>query len=137
MPQNSTISQSKLKTLTHWVNEEYCCCHRNQAIAIAHKRRHNFGKNHAKYNFQFLANLSRRLTGELTGKVDLRRPSSPRLFNHLLLRNKCTNQSLFHIELIWDGETKVCSNGPGHMTNMAAIPYMVNTITKSPEPKDR
>ena len=22
----------------------------------------------------------------------------------------------------WDGRTKVCSNGPGHMTNMAAMP---------------
>ena len=66
MPQNSTISQLKLKTLTHWVNEEYCGCHGNQAIAIAHKRRHNFEKNHAKYNFPFLAHLSRRLIGELT-----------------------------------------------------------------------
>ena len=25
----------------------------------------------------------------------------------------------FHMELLWDGETKVCSNGPGHMTKMA------------------
>ena len=34
------------------MNEEYCGCHGNQAIAIAHKRRHNFEKtNHAKYNF--------------------------------------------------------------------------------------
>ena len=47
MPQNSTISQFKLKTLTRWVNEEYCGCHGNQAIAIAHKRRPNFEKNHA------------------------------------------------------------------------------------------
>ena len=44
MPQKSIISQFKLKTLTHWVNEEYCGCHGNQAIAIAHKRRHNFKK---------------------------------------------------------------------------------------------
>ena len=26
-----------------------------------------------------------------------------------------------HIELLWDGGTKVCSNIPGHMTKMAAM----------------
>ena len=26
------------------------------------------------------------------------------------------------MELPWDGGTKVCSNGPGHMTKMAAMP---------------
>ena len=38
------ISNLTLKPLTHCVNEEYCGCHGNQAIAIAHKRRHNFEK---------------------------------------------------------------------------------------------
>ena len=28
----------------------------------------------------------------------------------------------FHMESPWDGGTKVCSNGPGHMTKMAAVP---------------
>ena len=28
----------------------------------------------------------------------------------------------FHTESPWDGGTKVCSNGPGHMTKMAAMP---------------
>ena len=28
----------------------------------------------------------------------------------------------FHVEPPWDGVTKVCSNGPGHMTKMAAMP---------------
>ena len=28
----------------------------------------------------------------------------------------------FHVEPPWDGGTKVCSNGPVHMTNMAAMP---------------
>ena len=42
-------------------------------------------------------------------------------FNHLLLRNNYANQSQFHMDLLWDGETKVCSNGPGHMTNMATM----------------
>ena len=67
MPQNSTVSQFKLKTLTRWVNEEYCGCHGNQAVAIAHKRRHNFEKKyHAKCNLPFLASLSRKLIEELT-----------------------------------------------------------------------
>ena len=28
----------------------------------------------------------------------------------------------FHMEPPWDGGTKVCSNCPGHMTKMAAMP---------------
>ena len=28
----------------------------------------------------------------------------------------------------WDGETKVCSNGPGHMTKIAACPVEVKTL---------
>ena len=61
------ISNLTLKPLTHCVNEEYCGCHGNQAIAIAHKRKHNFEKSHTKYKFPFLAHLARRLIGELTG----------------------------------------------------------------------
>ena len=57
-----------------------------------------------------------------------RSPSSSRLFNHLFLRNNCANQSQFHKALLWDGETKVCSNGFGHMTNMAAMPIQVKTV---------
>ena len=53
MPQNSTISQLKLKTLTHWMNEEYYGYHGNQAIAIAYKRRHNFEKYHANISVRF------------------------------------------------------------------------------------
>ena len=26
------------------------------------------------------------------------------------------------MDLLWDGGTKVCSNGPGHMPKMAAMP---------------
>ena len=28
----------------------------------------------------------------------------------------------FHVEPLWDGRTKVCSNDSDHMTNMAAMP---------------
>ena len=30
-----------------------------------------------------------------------------------------------------DGGTKVCSNGPNHMTKMVARPYMVETFLKN------
>ena len=37
----------------------------------------------------------------------------------------------------WDRGTKVCSNSPGHMTKMGAIPiYDKNLKKSSPEPKD-
>ena len=38
----------------------------------------------------------------------------------------------FHMELLWDGQMKVCSNGPGHMTKMATMP---NLKKSSLEPK--
>ena len=28
----------------------------------------------------------------------------------------------FHMELHWEGETKIYINGPGHMTKMTAMP---------------
>ena len=35
----------------------------------------------------------------------------------------------FYVEPPWEGGTKVCINGPGHMTKMAAMPiYMVKTL---------
>ena len=47
-------------------------------------------------------------------------------------------EAKFHMELSWDGGTKVCSNGLGRMTKMAAMPiYGKNLkISSSPEPKD-
>ena len=42
------------------------------------------------------------------------------------------------MELLQDGGTKVRSNGPGHMTKMAAMPiYGKNFKKSSPEPKGR
>ena len=45
----------------------------------------------------------------------------------------------FHMEPPWDGGTKVCSNGPGHMTKMAAMLIYGKNLKKSfpPEPKGR
>ena len=46
-------------------------------------------------------------------------------------------EAKFHIEAPWDGGTKVCSNGPGHMTKVAAMPMYNKKLKKSspPEPK--
>ena len=42
------------------------------------------------------------------------------------------------MELLWDWGTKVCSNGPGHMTKMATMPIYGKNLKKSSslEPKD-
>ena len=32
------------------------------------------------------------------------------------------NEAKFHLNPPWDEGTKVCSNGPGHMTNKTAMP---------------
>ena len=46
-------------------------------------------------------------------------------------------EAKFHMEPPWDGGTKVCSNGLGHMTNMAVMPRYGKNHKKysSPEPK--
>ena len=40
------------------------------------------------------------------------------------------NEAKFHLEPSWYGRTKVCSNGPGHMTNMAAMPIYGKNLKK-------
>ena len=37
----------------------------------------------------------------------------------------------FHVEPPLEGETKICSNGPGHMTEMAAMPIYGKKLLKS------
>ena len=46
-------------------------------------------------------------------------------------------EAKFNVEPPWDKETKVCSNGLGHMTKMAAIPICSKNLLKSSslEPK--
>ena len=45
----------------------------------------------------------------------------------------------FHMEPSWNEGTKVCSNGPGHMTKLGAMPIYGKNLKKSssPEPKSR
>ena len=37
-------------------------------------------------------------------------------------------EAKFHVQPPWDGRNKVCSNGLGHMTNMAAMPIYGKTL---------
>ena len=48
-------------------------------------------------------------------------------------------EAKFHVEPPWERTTKVCSNGPGHMTRMATMPIYGKKVKKSssPEPKGR
>ena len=48
--------------------------------------------------------------------------------NFFSLQTAWSIEAKFHVEPPWDGGTKVCSHGPGHKTNMAALPSMVKTF---------
>ena len=88
----------------------------------------------------FLAHLSRRLIwwayriGRPPSYVVVHRPHSLNIFS-----SETTGpiKVIFHMELLWDGGTKVCSKGPGHLTNMAAMPIYGKNLKKSSsaEPK--
>ena len=78
---------------------------------------------------QFLANLSRRLIGELIGySWSGVRPSSS-----VRRRSQCSKiffsetagpiKAKFYVEPLWVEGTKVCSWDTGHMTKMAATPF--------------
>ena len=46
-------------------------------------------------------------------------------------------EAKFHVDPPWDGESKHCSNGPGHMTKVAAMPIYSKNMKNSSslEPK--
>ena len=65
-----------------------------------------------------------------------RRPHSLNIFS---LETAWPIKVKFHMEPPWNGGTKICSNGPGHMTKMATMPIYGQNLKKSfsPEPKGR
>ena len=46
-------------------------------------------------------------------------------------------EAIFNIELPWDGGTNVCSDCPGHMTNMAAMSISDKKPKKSSSPNQK
>ena len=89
-----------------------------------------------KFFITFLAHLSRRLIWwayrigrPLSSSVDVRR--RPHSLNIFSSETTGPIKVKFHMELPWNGWTKVCSNVPGHMTKMAAIPKYGKNFKKS------
>ena len=69
-----------------------------------------------------LAHLSRWLTGELIGKLGLCVVCHPHSLITFSSETAWPIKIKFHMKPPWDGGTEVCSNNPGHMTMMAAMP---------------
>ena len=93
---------------------------------------------YSKHYNHLLAHLSRRI---ICWAYRICKPPSPRrpLFKQVIFSSETTGpiKVKFHIKLLWDGGTKVCSTGPGHLTKKAAMPiYVKNIKNSSPlEPK--
>ena len=49
-------------------------------------------------------------------------------FSNLFLRNRGPIGAKFHVEPSLDRGMKECSNDPGHMTNMAAMPIYAKNL---------
>ena len=71
--------------------------------------------------------------------ASVRRPSVRRPFTFSNIFSSETAwpiKAKFYVEPPWEGGTKVCINGQGYMTKMAAMPiYGKNLKKSSPEPE--
>ena len=107
-------------------------------------------KGHCPLQTVFLAHLSRRLIGELIvylcSSVRRRRRRRcrrcrrrPPFSNVFSSETAWPIKAKFYVKPPWKGGTKVCINGPGHMTKMAAMPIYDKNLKKSssPEPVGR
>ena len=79
-----------------------------------------------------LANLSRRLIGELIVYPfsGVRRCHRSQFSNLFSSETAWPIKAKFNVEPPWEGGTKVCINGPGHMTKMAAMPIYGKNLKK-------
>ena len=84
---------------------------------------------------RFLAHLSQRLIGELIGYSWSGVRPSLTISNIFFSKTACPIKAKFYVEPPLVGGTKVCSRHLGHMTKMAAHPYMVKTLQKSSSPE--
>ena len=51
--------------------------------------------------------------------------------NFFSLETALQIEATFHVKTPWDRGMKVCSNGLGHITNMAAMPIYDNNLKKN------
>ena len=89
-----------------------------------------------------LAHLSRRLTGEL---IDTNGSGVCPSVGVCVVRSQFSNmfssetawpiKAKFNVAPPWEGGTKVCINGHGHMTKMAAMPIYGKNLKKSSSPE--
>ena len=63
----------------------------------------------------------------------------PFTFSNVFSETAWPIKAKFYVEPPWEEGTKVCINGPGHMTKMAAMPIYGKNLKKSssPEPAGR
>ena len=81
--------------------------------------------------------------GELKEYPWIRRPSVPSVgvrrpstFSNIFFSETAWPiKAKFDVEPPWKGGTKVCINGPGHMTKMAAMPIYGKNLKKSSSPE--
>ena len=76
--------------------------------------------------------------GELIVYPSSRRPSvvvSPPFLKIFSSETAWPIKAKFYVGLPWEGGTKVCINGPGHMTKMAAMPIYGKNLKKSSSPE--
>ena len=66
--------------------------------------------------------------------VRRRRPSST-FSNIFSSETAWPIKAKFYVEPPWEGGMKVCINGPGHMTKMAAMPIYGKNLKKSSSPE--
>ena len=89
---------------------------------------------------QFLAHLSQRLIDErIVYPCSGVRRRCQQFSNVLSSETAWPIKAKFYVEPPWEGGTKVCISGPGHMTKMAAMPIYGKNLKKSssPEPAGR
>ena len=65
------------------------------------------------------------------------RPSvvRPFTFSNIFSETAWPIKAKLYVEPPWEGGTKVCINGPGHMTKMAAMPIYGKNLKKSSSPE--
>ena len=83
------------------------------------------------WDTHFLVHLCQRLICELIGYPwsGARRP--PTISNIFSSETAWPIKAKFYVEPPWEGGTKVYINGPGHMTNIAAMPIYGKSLKES------